>query len=275
MVAVEAITETRINLDRIAGYIENCQTEDGGFFFARIPPSPAADTYHAVKSLQLLGRGPANSDAVKSWLREAAGGGLLSNPQGVFFLVETGLALAHPIPELRGWAAGLSDWANAEGGFGAWRNVDVEVSSELDITYRAVTTKLDLGLELDSGSVSRFLLHFLNIDGGFGAHSFSTLASTFYAVQTLSRLGYPPLDLTVEWLRRREVFWDVLYLEQLHRLVISLTALGEIVRERDRAIDFVLHCRRENGGFARARFGIPTLEYTHYALDILRTLEVI
>ena len=275
MVAVEAMTEAGIDLNRIAGYIESCQTSDGGFFFARIPPSGGADTYYAVRSLQLLRREPADAEAVRSWLRESAQGELTANPNGIFFLVETGLALGLPVSELRGWAVGLSDWANAEGGFGAWRNVDVEVSSELDITYRATTAILDLGVELDGGSVSRFLLRFLNIDGGFGANSLSTLASTFYAVQTLSRLGAPLPELTVEWLRRREVFWDILYLEQLHRLVMSLTALGEAIRERDRAIDFVLHCRRENGGFARARFGIPTLEYTHYALDILRALEVI
>ena len=273
--AVEAMTKAGIDLDRIAGYIESCQTEDGGFFFARIPPSGGADTYYAVRSLQLLGREPAGAEAVRSWLRESAQGELTANPKGIFFLVETALALSLPVSEVRGWAAGLSDWANAEGGFGAWRNLDVEVSSELDITYRAVVTILDLGLELNREEVSHFVLRFLNMDGGFGANRLSTLASTFCAVQTLSRLGFPPLDLTVEWLRRREVFWDVLYLEQLHRLVMSLTALGEAIRERDRAIDFVLHCRRENGGFARARFGIPTLENTHYALEVLSLLEVI
>jgi hypothetical protein len=272
-VAVEAMTKAGIDLDRIAGYIESCQTEDGGFFFARIPPSGGADTYYAVRSLQLLGREPAGAEAVRSWLRESAQGELTANPKGIFFLVETALALSLPVSEVRGWAAGLSDWANAEGGFGAWRNLDVEVSSELDITYRAVVTILDLGLELNREEVSHFVLRFLNMDGGFGANSLSTLASTFYAVQTLSRLGAPPLELTVEWLRTRETLWDILYMEQLYPLVMSLNAMGETIRERDRAIDFVLHCRRGNGGFARARFGIPTLAYTHHALHVLSTLE--
>ena len=271
--AVEAMTKAGIDLDRIAGYIESCQTEDGGFFFARIPPSGGADTYYAVRSLQLLGREPVNAEAVRSWLHESAQGELTANPKGIFFLVETALALSLPVSEVRGWAAGLSDWANAEGGFGTWRNMDVEVSSELDITYRAVVTILDLGLELNREEVSHFVLRFLNMDGGFGANSFSTLASTFYAVQTLSRLGAPPLELTVEWLRTRETLWDILYMEQLYPLVMSLNAMGETIRERDRAIDFVLHCRRGNGGFARARFGIPTLAYTHHALHVLSTLE--
>jgi hypothetical protein len=62
--AVEMTTKVGIDLEQTAHYIESCQTEDGGFFFARIPPSPAGDTYHSVKSLQILRRQPANRDAV-------------------------------------------------------------------------------------------------------------------------------------------------------------------------------------------------------------------
>jgi len=276
MVAVETMTRPRIDLGRTVEYIENCQTGDGGYFFARIPPSPAGDTYYAVKSLQILGRQPANRDSVIDWLRESATGGLLGNPKGVFFLVEASLALGLPPAELQRWASRLHDFANPEGGFGAWRNVDVEVASELDITYRAVTTLLDLGLEMERDGVLRFLFRFLNRDGGFGTNDHSTLASTYYAVQVLARLGVEKdeLDATVRWLGRREAIWDLLYLEQVHRLVMSLIALNEVPRERQRAIDLVLDCRRENGGFARARFGIPTLEYTHYALEALSALEV-
>jgi hypothetical protein len=276
MVAVETLTRVKIDLDRTAGYIESCQVEDGGYFFARIPPSPAGDTYYAVKSLQVLGRQPGNRDAVIGWLRESATEGLLANPKGVFFLVEAGLALGLPKAELRGWTSRLRDFANPEGGFGSWRNVDVEVASELDITYRAVTTLLDLGVELDRDALLRFVYRFINRDGGFGTNGLSTLASTYYAVQMLARLGSgkDELETTVRWLGRREAIWDMLYLEQVHRLVMGLTTLREPVRERQRAIDLILDCQRANGGFARARFGIPTLEYTHYALETLAALEV-
>ena len=277
MAAMEAITAVRIDTERIARYIESCQTEDGGFFFARITPSGAADTYYAVKSLRLLGREPLDIEAAVGWLREAAQGGLVSNPKGVFFLVEAGLAMNIPIPELRTWTRRLRDWANPEGGFGAWRNVDVEASSELDITNRATITMLDLGIEFDYEGVRRFLFRFLNDDGGFGVNGFSTLASTFYAVHILSRLGVLPQGLyaTVEWLCRREAIWDVPYLEHLYWLVSSLNVLGVAVGNRARALDFALDCQHHSGGFARARYGIATLENTHYALDVLSVLEVI
>jgi len=275
--AMEAITAVRIDTERIARYIESCQTEDGGFFFARIPPSGAADTCYAVKSLQLLGREPVDPEAVIGWLRDAARGSLVANPKGVFFLVETGLVMGVPVPELRRWARRLNEWANPDGGFGAWRNVDVEASSELDITYRATVTMLDLGMEFDYAGVRQFLFRFLNDDGGFGVNGFSTLASTFSAVQILSRLGVLPQELyaTVEWLCRREAVWDVPYLEHLYWLASSLNVLGVAVGNRSRALDFALDCQHHGGGFARARYGIATLENTHYALEVLSVLEVI
>jgi len=275
--AMEALTTVKIDTERIAKYIESCQTEDGGFFFARIPPSGAADTCYAVNSLRLLGRKPVDPEAVIGWLRDAARGSLVANPKGVFFLVETGLVMGVPTTELRRWADRLRGWSNAEGGFGAWRNVDVEASSELDITYRATITMLDLGMGLDYGRLSRFLFRFLNDDGGFGVNGFSTLASTFYAVQILSRLGVLPQELyaTVEWLCRREALWDVPYLEHLYWLASSLNVLGVAVGNRSRALDFALDCQHHGGGFARARYGIATLENTHYALEVLSVLEVI
>jgi len=274
---MEAIATVRIDTGRIARYIESCQTEDGGFFFARIPPSGAADTCYAVKSLQLLGREPVDPEAVIGWLRDAARGSLVANPKGVFFLVEAGLVMGISIPELRTWARRLDGWVNPEGGFGVWQNVDVEVSSELDTTYRSATTMLDLAVEFDYAGVRRFLFRFLNDDGGFGVNGFSTLASTFSAVQILSRLGVLPQELyaTVEWLCRREAVWDVPYLEHLYWLVSSLNVLGVAVGNRSRARDFALDCQHHGGGFARARYGIATLENTHYALEVLSVLEVI
>lgn len=213
---------------------------------------------------------------MSNWLWEATEGRHLFSPKGLFFLIETGLILGIPIPEMRRWARRLPNWANADGGFGVWQNLGVEVSSELDTTYRAVAIMLDLGMDFDDLGVRKFVHRFLNEDGGFGGGGFSTLPSTFCAVQILNRLGVSAQELspTVDWLSRRDAAIDMFYIEDVYWLVSALSALGVTPGRRNEAVDFVLTCRRESGGFARARFGIPTLEYTYYALEIIAALGV-
>ena len=264
-------------MERIVAYVERCQTPDGGFFFARVPPGGAMDTYHAVKTLQLLGRRPMHDAAVRDWIEDMAGTNLTSNPKPTFHLTGAGLALGIPLPVLRQWAARLYLWQNPEGGFGTWRKVDVEVSSELDTTFCAVSVLLDLDMDFDRKRVAQFVRWFQNADGGFGGKGRSILASTYCAVAVLTRLSPrdPTLDSVAEWLVRRERVWDVPFLEHLYWLVSSLRALGLPIQQRDRAVDFVWACRHPSGGFARAHVGIATLEYTHYALEVLKLLGAI
>jgi hypothetical protein len=54
--------------------------------------------------------------------------------------------------------------------------------------------------------------------------------------------------------------------------VQALEALGEGVRYREKAAAFTLRCQRPSGGFGRARWGIATLEDTHYAVTILKSV---
>jgi hypothetical protein len=59
-------------------------------------------------------------------------------------------------------------------------------------------------------------------------------------------------------------------------LAEGLANLGDKPISPDRVNEFVLKCQRRNGGFARAPImGIPTLEYTFYALSILKEMEVL
>jgi hypothetical protein len=52
---------------------------------------------------------------------------------------------------------------------------------------------------------------------------------------------------------------------------MGLANLGEKSNVPDRVMRFVMMCQRANGGFSRGTImGIPTLEYTFYALSILR-----
>ena len=270
-------SQALLDTDKVVAYIERCQTPDGGFFFARVPPACGMDTYHAVTALQTLERSPSRPQAVREWLKTAAAGLLPGHPRAVFHLTQTGLVLGMRPKVLRRWAAGLPSWENDRGGFGAWHDLYVEVPSELETTCCAVATRLDLDLGVDRERVSGFVLSFQNPDGGFGGNGRSTLASTYYAVATLARLGRETseLDRAAAWLSDRAKASRVGYLEQLYWLVAGLHALGREIPHEDRAVDVVLGCQTPSGGFGRAHVGIATLEYTHYALEILRGAGIV
>ncbi|MBI4302025.1 MAG: hypothetical protein HY664_05425 [Chloroflexi bacterium] len=108
-----------VDVERIIDYIERCQTADGGFFFARVPPAGAADTYHAIEALRLLGRKPAHWQNARLWLERAAANGLGHDPRTIFYLTMAGLAIDLPTTTLRSWIAPLDAFENPEGGFGS------------------------------------------------------------------------------------------------------------------------------------------------------------
>jgi hypothetical protein len=136
-----------------------------------------------------------------------------------------------------------------------------------------------IGTDFDEQKVARFVSSLLNPDGGYGRHGFSTLASTFYATEIHKLLGIeiPRLTSTRGYLRDRGDKWranfdkgQVDFIESLFWLVKALVNMGEKSNIPERITEFVMACRRANGGFARTTaMGIPTLEYTFYALSIL------
>jgi hypothetical protein len=272
--ATSAPPLTRLDRQRVVSYVESCQTPDGGYFFARVPPASGQDTYHAVKCLALMGRKPLGLSALKDWLTEAADSSIARNLRGLYFLSEAYCDLQMGTePLLKGVD---SVWAvqNLHGGFGTAGRVYVEVPSELEATYCAVATLQNLGASVEAHRVAAFVQRFRNADGGFGAEERSTLASTYYALATLARLGqsveHP--EETQVWLRQREERWDIQYLEDLFWLARALDASGEGARQRERAAAFTLGCRRRGGGFGRAHWGIATLEDTYHAVAILKSV---
>jgi hypothetical protein len=52
------IDEIKDSLKMATKYIHERQTQDGGHFFARIPPGNLRDTFFDVNSLHVLGRQP-------------------------------------------------------------------------------------------------------------------------------------------------------------------------------------------------------------------------
>lgn len=264
---------------RIVTYIEKCQLEDGGYFFARIQPSSGTDTYFAVKSLALLGVKPHNPEAVVSFFLRQIKQGTLNGITGIFNAVEVVKELGEITDDIREYAQDhIAVHRNKAGGFGATENIYVEVTSELEETYRAVSILKSIGAKFDEQAIASFVSSFLNHNGGYGESGHSTLASTFYAteIHKLLATDIKNLEGTRAYLKRREYHWLVHFIEDLFWLVGGLTNLGEKPNSPGRITEFVLECQRQNGGFARAGImGIPTLEYTFYAVSILRWIGIL
>ena len=176
---------------KVTDYIEKRYLEeDGGYCFYRIPPSSGMDTYFAVKSLSILGLKPQHPEAALRFMlgqtKEDSTGGVT----GVFATVEV-------IDELSQIPEGFRDYAqqrvlaiqNNAGGFGTLENFDIEVTSELQETYRAVRILKALDVHFDEEKVTHFVSGLLNADGGYGRDWRSTLASTFYATVIHKLLG--------------------------------------------------------------------------------------
>jgi hypothetical protein len=278
------LQKSRVNLSRLShsfhrqviDYIESCHLEDGGYFFARVLPSGGTDTYYAVKSLSILGVKPKRPEAVADFflrqMRQDSLGGITGIFDAVEVLGELGRLtddLRHRVPQA------TMAFRNEAGGFGATKNIYLEVPSELEATYRAVRILRTLGAHFEEAQIARFVLGVLNRDGGYGEGGRSTLASTYYAtaIHRLLRVGAKKLAAPRAYLRKKERAWQIQFIENLFWLVQGLANLGEESNTPERAASFVLECQRRGGGFARAPImGIPTLEYTFYALSILQEL---
>jgi len=264
---------------KVVNYIEGCHLEDGGYFFAHITPSSGTDTYFAVKSLSILGIKPRNPEAVVNFFLSQMKEDTLGGITGIFNTVEVINELSRITDDIKRYAQGqIMIWQNKAGGFGALENIYIEVPSELEGTYRAVKVLKTIDATFDEQRVTRFVFSLLNRDGGYGQNGHSTLASTFYATAIHKLLGADTRDLasTRAYLRKREENWQVQFIEDLHWLVEGVDNLGEKSNFPDRVTRFVPECQRQNGGFSRATvMGIPTLEYTFYALSILKKMGVL
>lgn len=260
----------------VVRYIERCHLEDGGYFFARVLPSSGMDTYFAVKSLSILGVEPDRPGAIADFFLKDIKEGTLSGVTGIFLAVEVLNELGRLTDELKRYAQPrIMALQNKAGGFGALEDIYIEVPSELEETYRAVRVLRTIGVDFNEHRVAYFVSSKLNSDGGYGRGERSTLASTFYATGIHKLLGTETRKLvsTRDYLRKREENWQVQFLEDLYWLVGALDNLGEKCNFPDRVLRFVMGCQRENGGFSRATvMGIPTLEYTFYAVSILHEI---
>lgn len=264
-----------VDVAKAGDYVRSRQTSDGGFFFARVPPATASDTYYALSALGLLGLEPKDRPAARGWIEEAASDDGVSNPRTLFHLCSAGALLGVPEESRRHWAERVRRFENPFGGFGAWECFDPEVTSELETTHYAVEALTGAGLDFDRQRVVEFVRRLQNADGGFGCGGCSTLPSTYLGVAVLVRLGIgrKAVHSVSGWLQCYEKRYQVSYIEELYWLVAALRILDRPLSNPPRAAAFVQACQLPSGGFSRTIFGIASLECTHYALQILRLLQ--
>jgi len=264
--------------EQVKQYVENCHLDDGGYFFAKMLPSSAMDTYYAVKTLSLLGLKPDRPEKIKRFFLRAVKKNSILSINGLFSATEVLHELNADVEFLYQHLARLNLLRNVMGGFGAIYNLDIAVVSELETTYRVLSILTRLGRDFDRKQLIEFVFKYRNDDGGFGRNHISTMASTYYATEIFKLTGYggTELDLTVSYLRSRENVGNLNYIEDMYWLTNSLFNLGQKIRLTEWIISFVKGCQRPNGGFARKDvMGIPTLDDTYYAVSILKNTQQI
>ncbi len=258
-------------------YILSCSLSDGGYSFARIPPSGLMDSYYALAGLLLLGK---NHDFrnLEAYLRRELHDRSYDNLPGIWAATEGLSSLGRLTHKDRVRALEVAVRQYKEINPLAAGDVYAEATSGLESPYRLLRVMKLCGVEPGDGRSSKLVASFANTDGSYG-RGLAVIASTYYAVAIYDLLGepLPGRSLTVSFLKALESDCEAklgagntLYLEQLHWLTGALDILGERLTAKDSIARYATGCQRAGGGFARAaRIGIPTLENTFYALTLL------
>jgi len=198
-------------------YIQERQTQDGGYFFARIPPGNLQGTFFAVKSLQELGQRPRKIASLKKFIAAFQSEYAAGNIHAINLASGILLALDEPADKYRANGRTALIRFKLEELF-SFERMDVEVVSELKHIFEAVNVFITLDIHFDKELVASIILSLLNKDGGFGRNQHSTPATTYFGVATLFCINFRQriLELTLKYLRRREK--ETYFIEDLYYL---------------------------------------------------------
>jgi hypothetical protein len=249
-------------------YAKGCQNSDGGYAFCQGVDSNAQDTFFALSILDMLKASPKSVEKTIRWLEAFPRDDIHSKYYIISSLV-------------------LLNGKNSMPDLGAFPitsrfNIDrMEYSfSEFESLFMLSCLAKMLGKELDEKAVAIFLLKHHNGDGGFGQNKHSNLLATLHAISILRNVGYNIQNVrrALEFVRACESpdggFTSVPnthlpFIEDTYSGISILELYGESVRQPQGCIQQIMKLLRSNGGFSRAEFGIPTLEYTYYAIYAL------
>lgn len=264
-----ALTEAKYGAIR---FVKEQQNEDGGYSFARGMGSNLQDTYFGLAVLELLDEPfPRVRDTV-DWLEGLSPDGLYPH----YYLAKCMRMLGRSAHDgLESFLAPriVLDLPDAY----------IGLPSEFQPVSMVFELAKMIGSEIEVGEAAAWLFSYRNGDGGFGAYGRSRLSCTYYALRSLSELGYPLTRLgeTLAFVKSCEMpgghFVEVpgsfsAFLDHIRFGVGALSLLGGEVGDPGAVASLVLGFRNQNGGFARSFFGISTLEDTFYAASVLKEL---
>jgi hypothetical protein len=261
----------------ITDYVVNRRNDDGGYTFCQGTESSAQDTYYGLAILDLLKFPFPNVELTIKWLYD-----FVPDSHYSHYYVAKALRLCGEKPH-RSLEDFLLSLESSKGEFGMV-DVYVEVASEFQFISMITELAGMVGVEIDQGKATGWLLSYQNRDGGFGAHGYSNLNSTYHAVSSLFNLDYSVRSLkeTIEYVRSCEKSSggftvvprnSIPYMEHIYYGISTLELLGEHARYPEKTAELVLRCQNSNGGFARSDLGISTFENTFHAVSILRMIR--
>ncbi len=252
------------------------RNRDGGYAFSRGTESNAQDTYCALAILLLLKVVFPDIRLTARWLEDFDPYSLHSQYYVTEALELCSETLDQNLDDHRSHvhvSKAMSQAMNLHVGSSFWFN-SVHMITELMNT---------IDIEVDLEEIVRMLLSCANGDGGFGAHSYSDLTSTYHTLMSLRNLEFPVRSLkgVAEYVWSCEMSsggftlvpnTSPAHIEHSYHGVASLSLLEEQPKYPQQIARSIFRCQRSNGGFARSETGISTLEDTYYAIDTLRRL---
>jgi len=277
--------------DEIYRYIEKCHLADGGYFFAQITPSSGLDTCLAIKTLNLLGLKPKNPEAVISFWEIEENEGNLNDLNGLFLAIQSYKDLGYPLNGFEKYKDLLLSFFRNEGFFKIRKYIlEKEELSSLDLSIASIyldilegesrqvhyliTLLSELGVKFDKKMFVEYVNSLTNDDGGFGSIVGSQASTTYYCLEILNVAAQLDNRVSKIDLFLTQQFQSANYLEEYFWAIKGLALLKKEIPEKKKMWSFLEGCYRGNGGFSRSQFmGISTIEYTYYAVSILKYLE--
>jgi len=259
---------------RIIKYVTERQTSDGGYFFACVPPGSLLDTYYAIKTLNMLETKPPNIELTEDFVNSFQSDYQSGNIHALFLATEVLSALGKSVATFYKFGKSALERFNVSQ-FENYGNLDIDVTSELKPVYESVVVFTNLKIDFQKTQILKLVLALFNKDGGFGRNRNSTLSTTFYALKILFLLNSltGTQESVAEFLaaKRQNLF----FIEEFYYWLGSCFIIGKNLPEsvKEEMAHLIWGYQRVSGGFARSRaIGIATLEYTYYAVSMLKVL---
>ncbi|MBN1432821.1 MAG: hypothetical protein JW931_08625 [Methanomicrobiaceae archaeon] len=267
-------------VEKVCHYIEERKCISGGFCFYKLDHPNAADTFHAMHSLKLLGRDYSGDKTLRFLLSLQREDGSYPSVQAALY---TNYCLSflgeEPLYDMGCYLKKINLLPSKNSG-------NPEIMSFLEPVYSALALYRLKGSDILEESADSIRSHISGLEkiSGNGCTSYGSLIDTFYSIMILKLLGdNPPMDKTEDSLKSfsdREYGFvpgpgrKPAYIEHVHAgLFLSSLIKKDINSEICR--NFIERCAHSSGGYVRSVYGgSPSLEYTGLAIESLYMLNV-